>query len=110
MDKFVLTGGHRLEGTVRVGGAKNATLPLMAATLLAPGTYTFTNVPQLADVRTMAHLLRITGADVSVEGHRMRLDTSRCNFFEAPYDLVKTMRASIYVLGPLLARFGQARS
>jgi UDP-N-acetylglucosamine 1-carboxyvinyltransferase len=109
MDKFVIEGGQPLQGKIRVSGAKNATLPLLAATLLAPGKYRFTNVPQLRDVRTMAHLLRITGVQVEHTGHDMLLDTTNVNFFEAPYDLVKTMRASIYVLGPLLARYGQAR-
>ena len=81
----------------------------MVATLLAPGKYTINNVPRLRDVRTMAHLLRIIGAKIEFENHSLVIDTMRADFPEAPYELVKTMRASVYVLGPLLARFGRAR-
>ncbi len=109
MDKFVIYGGRPLNGTIPISGAKNAALPIMVATLLAPGVYRIANVPELRDVRTMAHLLRIIGARVSFEGHIMQIDTRDANFPEAPYELVKTMRASIYVLGPLLARQGRAR-
>ncbi len=109
MDKFVIHGGKPLHGTVEISGAKNAALPIMVATLLAPGVYHIRNVPELRDVRTMAHLLRIIGARVQFEDHQMEIDTRDANFPEAPYELVKTMRASIYVLGPLLARYGQAR-
>ncbi|MBU0519695.1 UDP-N-acetylglucosamine 1-carboxyvinyltransferase [bacterium] len=109
MDKFVINGGNRLKGTLSVSGAKNASLPLMAAALLAPGKHEISNVPELRDVRTMAHLLRITGAKVELLDHTLFMDTEPCTFWEAPYELVKTMRASIYVLGPLLARFGKAR-
>jgi len=84
-------------------------LPLMAAALLAPGVHCIRNVPELRDVRTMAHLLRIIGARVELNDHVLTIDTSSCSYYEAPYELVKTMRASVYVLGPLLARFGQAR-
>ncbi len=109
MDKFVIHGGKPLHGTVEISGAKNAALPIMVATLLAPGVYSIHNVPELRDVRTMAHLLRIIGARVQFENHTMIIDTRDANFPEAPYELVKTMRASIYVLGPLLARQGRAR-
>jgi len=109
LDKIVVIGGKRLQGTVSISGAKNASLPLMAATLLAPGTYRFTNVPELQDVRTMSRLLRIIGAEVTYESHTLNIDTRHYNHLEAPYELVKTMRASIYVLGPLLARNGYAR-
>ncbi len=109
MDKFVIHGGNRLQGTLHVSGAKNASLPLMAATLLAPGKHELHNIPELRDVRTMAHLLRVIGAKAELENHILRIDTSDCTFPEAPYELVKTMRASIYVLGPLLARFGKAK-
>ncbi len=81
----------------------------MVATLLAPGKYTIRNIPELRDVRTLAHLLRIIGAKVDFTNHTCILDTTQADFPEAPYELVKTMRASIYVLGPLLARFKQAR-
>ncbi|RJP76013.1 MAG: UDP-N-acetylglucosamine 1-carboxyvinyltransferase [Candidatus Zixiibacteriota bacterium] len=109
MDKFVIHGGKPLYGKIKVSGAKNASLPLMAAAILAPGIHRIRNVPHLRDVHTMAHLLRIIGARVDLAGNLMTLDTSDCSFCEAPYELVKTMRASVYVLGPLLARFGRAR-
>ncbi len=109
MDQFIIEGGIPLRGTVRISGSKNAALPIMAATLLAPGVYRIHNMPRLRDVRTMAHLLRIIGAKVELEDHTVQIDTSRADFAEAPYELVKTMRASIYVLGPLLARMKRAR-
>ena len=109
MDKIVIKGGKPLKGAVKISGAKNAVLPMMAATLLAEGRFEIRNVPDLRDVKTMAHLLRIIGAKVAFAESRLVIDTSDCGFYEAPYELVKTMRASIYVLGPLLARYGQAR-
>lgn len=109
MDKFIINGGKQLKGTIPVSGSKNATLPIMAATLLSPGKYTLHNVPELRDVRTMAHLLRIIGAKVEFSDHTLIIDTTQADFPEAPYELVKTMRASIYVLGPLLARFKNAK-
>jgi UDP-N-acetylglucosamine 1-carboxyvinyltransferase len=109
LDKFIIHGEKKLSGTVEISGSKNAALPIMVATLLAPGKYTIRNVPRLRDVRTMAHLLRIIGAKIEFENHSLVIDTMRADFPEAPYELVKTMRASIYVLGPLLARFGRAR-
>ena len=109
MDKFIIHGDKKLSGTVEISGSKNAALPIMVATLLAPGKYTINNVPRLRDVRTMAHLLRIIGAKIEFENHSLVIDTLRADFPEAPYELVKTMRASVYVLGPLLARFGRAR-
>lgn len=108
MDKLVIEGGHRLEGEVRISGAKNATLPLMAASLLAPGAHTFSNAPRLRDIRTMQRLLGNMGA-VSNHGDDLSIDTGNLNKFEAPYDLVKTMRASVLVLGPLVARHGRGR-
>ena len=109
MDKLVIHGGQPLEGEIRISGSKHATLPLLAATLLAPGVYRFTNVPSLRDVRTMSHLLRILGAQVEAADHELRIDTTRARYNEAPYELVKTMRASFYVLGPLVARLKEAR-
>ena len=109
MDKLVIVGGHRLKGTVRVGGSKNAVLPIMTGALLAGGNYRISNVPRLRDVRTMSELLQIVGAEVSLKGHVLTIDTRDCKTFEAPYDLVKTMRASIYVLGPLVSRFGYGK-
>ena len=109
MDKFIIEGQRILAGEVTVSGAKNAVLPIMAASLLWPGRYVLHNTPDLRDTRTMTQLLQIIGASVSLDGSRLEIDTSNCNNPEAPYDLVKTMRASFYVLGPLLARFGRCR-
>jgi len=109
MDKLIINGGKPLEGTVHISGAKNAVLPAIAASLLSDGTSTISNVPQLRDVSTMCRLLRILGAQTTFEGGVLTIDTTNVNSFEAPYDLVKTMRASVYVLGPLIARFGKAR-
>jgi len=109
MDKIVVEGGPRLEGVVEISGAKNATLPIMAATLLAPGVFRITNVPSLLDVRTMGHVLRVLGAQVEHHDHALTVDTRNCKYHEAPYELVRTMRASICVLGPILARLGRAR-
>ena len=109
MDALIIKGGRKLSGRVEISGAKNAALPLMAATLLAPGVHTLRNVPLLSDTRTMARVLEILGARVEFRGHTCKIDTSKITSVEAPYDLVRTMRASIYVLGPLLARFGAAR-
>ncbi len=109
MDCLVLQGGRPLSGTVEVSGAKNAALPLMAATLLAPGEHVLTRVPRLADTQTMVRVLEALGAKIRWDAAAMRIDTSTCSSVEAPYELVKTMRASVYVLGPLLARFGRAR-
>ncbi|MFI5322720.1 MAG: UDP-N-acetylglucosamine 1-carboxyvinyltransferase [Thermodesulfobacteriota bacterium] len=109
MEKIIVEGGNKLEGEVTVSGAKNAVLPLMAACILAEGKNVLTNVPDLADVRTMAKLLQILGAEVGYDAGTLSIDTTRLNSWEAPYELVKTMRASVLVLGPLTARFGKAR-
>jgi UDP-N-acetylglucosamine 1-carboxyvinyltransferase len=109
LDKFIIQGGKKLTGEVSISGSKNAALPIMVATLLSPGKYTLTNIPQLRDIRTMAHLLRIIGVKVDFEKNTLYIDTTTADFPEAPYELVKTMRASIYVLGPLLARFQEAK-
>jgi UDP-N-acetylglucosamine 1-carboxyvinyltransferase len=109
MDKIIIEGGRPLQGSVAVSGAKNAALPLMAATLIAPGLHTLQNVPDLRDTRTMLKVLKTLGAEWSRTGTTVRIDTSRLTGAEAPYDLVKTMRASVLVLGPLLARTGYAR-
>lgn len=105
----MIKGGHRLEGELPISGSKNATLPLLAAVLLAPGTYRLSNVPALKDVETMSHLIRILGAEIVRTDHELHIDTSRARYTEAPYELVKTMRASFYVLGPLVARHKYAR-
>ena len=111
MDKLLITGGNRLDGEVRASGAKNAALPIMAATLLAgAGECLLSNVPHLRDITTTMELLGRMGAHLTVdERMRIHVDTTEVTHHEAPYDLVKTMRASILVLGPLLARFGDAQ-
>ena len=108
MDKFIIEGGTPLKGKVKVSGAKNAVLPIMAATIIAPGEYRIHNVPKLRDTLTMKRLLEIVGASVHYENNIMQINTSKCDTPTAPYDLVKTMRASFYVLGPLLSRFNYA--
>lgn len=109
MDKLVIEGGVPLNGTVPVSGAKNAALPILIATLVAPGEHIIENVPALVDVSTTLSLLGRIGCPSLVDGSRVRLDTSRVTFHEAPYDLVRKMRASVLALGPLLARCGEAR-
>ncbi len=109
MDKLQIRGGAPLEGEVRISGAKNAALPILAATLLVDGPVTIGNVPHLQDVTTTNELLGRMGVTVSIdERMRVTVDASTIAHFVAPYELVKTMRASILVLGPLLTRFGQA--
>ena len=109
VDKLQITGGVRLDGEVRISGAKNATLPMLAAALLADGPVTVANVPHLHDVTTMIELLARMGVTVTVD-ERMRIEVDPASITEcfAPYELVKTMRASILVLGPLVARHGRA--
>ena len=109
MDQLAIHGGSRLDGEVRISGAKNAALPILAATLLADGAVSLGNVPHLNDVTTTAKLLRRMGVAVdSSHDSRVSVDAARISEFIAPYELVKTMRASILVLGPLLGRFGHA--
>jgi UDP-N-acetylglucosamine 1-carboxyvinyltransferase len=109
MDKIVVRGGRKLRGRIAVGGAKNAVLPIMAACLLAKGESLIENVPRLADVVTMKSVLERLGAKVDFDGHTLSINTAEVDSNEAPYELVKTMRASIYALGPLLASQGRAR-
>ncbi len=109
MHKLIIEGAHKLQGEVRISGAKNAALPLIAATLLARGWHTIHNVPDLRDTRTMLALLETLGAQWKWENSTLLINTDSLNNFEASYDLVKTMRASILVLGPLLARMGKTR-
>jgi UDP-N-acetylglucosamine 1-carboxyvinyltransferase len=113
MDAIEIEGGVPLKGEVEVSGSKNATLPQIAAALLAPGRSVFRNVPELADIRTMGRLLSHLGAKVAREagtgGHTLEVDATDLPRPEAPYELVKTMRASVLVLGPLVARLGRAR-
>src|SRR5437867_2324973 len=108
MDKIVIEGGRRLRGEVRVSGAKNAALPILCSAILTGGRNQFRNVPALRDIRTMGRLLRNLGC--AVEGEReVSVAANGIANFEAPYDMVKTMRASVLVLGPLVARWGRAR-
>ncbi|HOW57105.1 MAG TPA: UDP-N-acetylglucosamine 1-carboxyvinyltransferase [Smithellaceae bacterium] len=108
MDKFIVEGGKPLHGEVSISGAKNAALPVLAAALLASGTSTFHNVPDLVDIKTIRKLLCNMGAEIDGDG-TVSVNAGNITGQEAPYDLVKTMRASILVLGPLVARFGVAR-
>ena len=107
MDRIIIQGNKPLSGTVKISGAKNAVLPVMAATLLAPGEFTIHKVPDLRDTRTMMKLLNIIGAATTFDNGKLTINSSTANNPEAPYDLVKTMRASFYVLGPLISRFGK---
>ena len=109
MDKLLITGGNTLNGVVRASGAKNAALPILAATLLTKDLITIKNLPHLHDITTMLELLGSMGCGVVVdERMNVELDVSSLDNCEAPYELVKTMRASILVLGPLVAHFGRA--
>jgi len=109
MDKLLITGGHRLNGDIHISGAKNAALPILCAGLLTSDDLVLHNVPALQDVSTMLKLLRQMGLAANFEGEVLHLNGAAIDRLEAPYDLVKTMRASILVLGPLLARFGEAK-
>lgn len=110
MDKLKITGNGPLKGEIRVSGAKNAALPILCASLLTGETLRLTNVPQLRDVQTIQKLLQGMGARVMTDNvHEYELTCANIDKLEAPYELVKTMRASILVLGPMLARFGEAR-
>ncbi len=109
MQKLKIRGGKPLGGTVRISGAKNAALPILCAAILSPETLTLHNVPQLNDIGTMLKLLEQMGVSTRREGETVVLNAAHLTNLSAPYDLVKTMRASILALGPLLARFGKAR-
>ena len=109
MDKIVIEGNKPLSGSVEVSGAKNAVLPIMTAALIPVGKSKIYRVPELKDTRTMIRLLEVTGAKVSLNENTIEIDSTTVNNPEAPYDLVKTMRASFYVLGPLMARFGRVK-
>ena len=107
LDKLLIEGGTTLSGKVNISGAKNAALPILAGTLLASDKVVVSNVPHLKDVTTMLSLLQMMGVQVTVDDQlTVELDASDVSSREAPYELVKTMRASILVLGPLVARFG----
>ena len=109
MDKLIISGGNRLSGEITISGAKNAALPILCTGLLTADTVSLSNVPPLRDVQTMLRLLQQMGLKTEQQGEAVTLNGSGINHFCAPYELVKTMRASILVLGPLVARFGQAK-
>src|SRR6187549_4145418 len=108
MDKIVISGGIPLRGEVQVSGAKNSALPILASTILGGGPCVISNVPRVVDVVTMGRLLGMLGAEVHHEANRAVIKADVIRSTQAPYDLVKTMRASVLVLGPLLARWGEA--
>lgn len=111
MQKLIIRGGKRLSGTVRASGAKNAALPVLAATILTEGTSRLYNVPAVVDITTMCKILAHLGVEVNAleEGRALEINTHQTLNLEAPYDLVRTMRASVIVLGPMLAKYGRAR-
>jgi len=109
MDKIIVRGGRRLTGQVKVSGAKNAALPILFSSLLTEGVNTYTNVPDLRDILSTTLLLTKLGADVEIQNDTVRVDAGGLIHHEAPYDLVRKMRASVLVLGPLIARMGKAR-
>ncbi len=110
MDKILIEGGRSLQGEIKISGAKNGALPIIAATLLCPGTHTIYNVPELRDITTILQLLVTLGATWErVDKHTLKINSDHVSEFEASYELVKTMRASVLVLGPLLSRLGRAR-
>lgn len=108
MDKMLVTSGRQLNGSVAVSGAKNAALPILFSTLLAEGEHTFGNVPVLKDIESTAELLQSLGCETIREGHTFKVQVSKLKSFEAHYDLVRKMRASILCLGPILAKYGEA--
>jgi UDP-N-acetylglucosamine 1-carboxyvinyltransferase len=109
LDKLIIHGGKRLKGEVAISGAKNAALPIMAASLLSSGYSTISRVPDLRDIMTMGRLLANLGAGFHYEDRKAVINTEKIKIYEAPYDLVRKMRASILVLGPLLSRYGKAK-
>ena len=109
MDKFVIEGGTPLHGSIPTSGSKNSALPALAAALLTDGTVVLDRIPRVRDIRTMERLLIDIGSEIQVDEERVTIQTAKIVSPEAPYELVKTMRASSLVLGPLVARAGRAR-
>ncbi len=109
MDKFIVEGGRRLAGSVRISGSKNAALAMIPSVLLAPGIYRLNNIPNIRDIWTISRLLGAMGAHCELNDNELFIDSRNVESFEAPYEHVKKMRASINVLGPLIARFGKAK-
>ena len=108
MEKIHVTGNGPLRGVVRIAGAKNAALPVIAAGLLSPEPLKLANIPDVNDIDTALRLLQLLGCEVEREGDQLTIDSGGVHSMRAPYELVKTMRGSILLLGPLLARFGEA--
>jgi UDP-N-acetylglucosamine 1-carboxyvinyltransferase len=109
MDSFIVSPSGPLKGSVKISGSKNAVLPVMAAAMLSDGISKISNAPRLKDTQTMADVLRVIGCRIKQNENDLSIDSSDINHLEAPYELVKTMRASFYVLGPLVAKFGRCR-
>ena len=108
MDLIIIEGGKKLNGTIDISGSKNASLPMMIASLLTKQTVELNNVPNLSDVETLKHLLRILGSEIVHNNRLIKIKTEKIIHPLAPYDLVRKMRASFWVLAPLIARFGSA--
>lgn len=108
MSELIIAGGGRLSGSVRIGGAKNAALPILAATLLCGGEVTLFDCPELRDVSNMLEILRVLGCRASREAGTVSVDASSANSYIMPHELSKELRSSIFMLGPVLARFGRA--
>lgn len=109
MDKIIINGGRRLSGEVKLSGSKNSALPIISASLIAPGKYNLTNIPNLRDINSILLLLKETGANCSFSDNKVSVDTTNCKNFEAPYDIVRKMRASVLIMGAGLARTGTAK-
>ena len=109
MEKIIISGGFPLKGRIKVSGSKNSALPILAATAVYPGKYKLNNVPDIQDVRTMLQLLKILGCTYKFQANKVEINTEKLNKFEAPYDLVKTMRASVLIWGALLTRHKKAK-
>ena len=109
MEKFIITGGKALKGEINVSGAKNSVLALMPATLLNNGENIITNTPELNDVYTLKKLMQSLGSQIEFTNNTLKINNANINNYVAPYELVKKMRASVYVLGPLLAKYGYAK-
>ena len=109
MDKFLIKGPAKLSGSVKISGSKNAALPIMVACIAYPGIYTLNNIPNLRDTRTIIKLMETIGCKIEKNKNTVIIDSVTCDNPIAPYELVKTMRASFYVLGPLLSRFKKAK-
>jgi len=109
LDKFIINGGKSLNGRIKISGAKNSALAIMPATILADGDNLLRNIPEVNDIYTMKKLMTHIGSDIEFENHTLKINNDNIDCFTAPYEHVKKMRASVYVLGPLLAKFGRAK-